>query len=331
MYDDFPIALHNVADTELADWAERGHRLCRLPAAVGADLNVAARERARHPPGVELRFVPGAGATVEVTLSAPRPTEVWPFWGDLQGEDTYRIDSEPTTLTVSVPERVRDLDGPAAGGRFHPRVCRLRFAWDVPVALHDVAGDCRPPAGDERPSTRLLAHGTSITEGVAASAPHLTYVSQVARRLGVDVCNLGLSGSAFCEPAMAEYVAGRDDWDRATLALSVNMVNRGFTAAQFRERADSFVGTVAASGPTDAVTLWPYHDDLTTDGDRDRAERFRTILEAVAADHGVPVHAGPDLLDPAGLSTDLLHPGDAGMIGMAERLAERLRQSPNSA
>lgn len=332
-HDELPgVALHNVAETATAPWSPGGHRLRRVPAALGKRLNVDARDRMGHPTNCELRFVPETDdASVRVTVSAQGRTVLHPFWGGFQGEEPIEFGPVPKTIELTVPDRISVLDDAVATGAFDQRVCRLRFdAWE-PVAVHDVAGACRPPTDDELPNHRYLAHGTSITEGAAASAAHLTYVSRVARRLGVDPVNLGASGSAFCEPAMAEYLADRDDWDVATLALSVNMANRGFTEKQFDERVHAFVRTVAESNPGKpvvCVTLFPYHEDLVRDGDRERAAAFRSSLRTAVdncATGNVHLVEGPDLMDATGLTTDLLHPGDAGMEAIGRGLAEEVR------
>jgi len=52
------------------------------------------------------------------------------------------------------------------------------------------------------------------------------------------------------------------------------------------------------------------------------------LRDVVAASPHANVYLieGPDILPGmAGLTTDLIHPGDEGMIRMGERLAERLR------
>ncbi|WP_435102947.1 SGNH/GDSL hydrolase family protein [Halarchaeum sp. P4] len=329
----FPdVSLHNVAETASPDWTDGGHRLCRVPAAVGANLNVDARERLRHPTGAELRFVPeSSDATATVTLSAPEETVVQPFWGPFQPSEPVEIGPEPTTHEFSLPPRVRDLDPDvAAGGAFDHRVCRLRFDGWVPAAVHDVSGAVRAPTNDELPRARYLAYGTSITEGAWASAPHLSYVARTARHLGVDALNLGCSGSAFCEPAMADYIAGREDWDVATLALSVNMANRGFTLEQFRERAAALVDTVTRAHPETpvvCVTLFPYHADVVAGDDPERAADFRAALRTIVADadhQNLHIVEGADLMDATCLTSDVLHPGDDGMIQIGRALAERL-------
>ncbi|SFL43619.1 GDSL-like Lipase/Acylhydrolase family protein [Halogranum rubrum] len=339
--DSYPsVSLHNVAETVPAEWTDDGDRLCRVPDTVGAGLNETARDRVRHPTGSELRFVPGDDdTTVEVTLSVPERTRVRVFWGPFQPWEPTEFGPGSETLRLRVPERVADLaagTGLASdadlGGRFDSRVCRLRFERFTPVAVHDVVGDCRPPADDERPETRYLAYGTSITEGATSSAPQTNYVTQAARDCGYDALNLGCSGSAYCEAAMAEHIAARDDWDVATLALSVNMANTGgFSVEAFEARAEPFVDTVAAAHPDKPVvciTLFSYFDDLTDAGDADHAEAYReTLREIVAASphDNLSLVEGPALLPVSGLAADLLHPGDAGMRAIGDGLARRLQ------
>ena len=327
------VSLHNVAETVPSPWADDGKQLCRLPQTVGANLNVDARERARHPTGCELRFVPDPpDEAVEVTLSAPEQTVARPFWGGFQPEEPIHIGPEPATHSLAMPDRIRQLDVAATtDSAFSPRVCRLRFEARTPVALHDVTGG-RRPREEELPDQRYLAYGTSITEGAAATASHLSYVAHAARRLGVDPINLGMAGSAFCEPAMAEYLAGREDWDLGTLALSINMANRGFTVDQFREHVDTLVDAVAGAHPETplvCVTLFPYHADIVHDGDPERARRFRETLRSIVTEsshENLHVVDGPDVMDATGLTTDLLHPGDDGMRAIGRGLADALDQ-----
>lgn len=326
------VSLHNVAETVPAEWADGGDRLCRVPARVGDQLNDMARDRVRHATGGELRFVPEGDAAVEVTLSAAEPTQFRTFWGVFQPWEPTELGPEPETFTFTVPERLGDLAGDVETGRFDPRVCRIRFERVPAVAVHDVAGDCRPPGDDELPDTRYLAYGTSITEGAAASATHTNYVTRVARNLGYDLLNFGSSGSAYCEAAMGEYIASRDDWDVATLALSVNMANAGFSPAEFHDRADTFVNAIAGAHPEKpvvCVTLFPYFADVTGSGDADHAAAYRSALRTVVEDSphdNLSVVEGTELVDITGLTADLLHPGDAGMVSIGDTLAERLRK-----
>ena len=51
-------------------------------------------------------------------------------------------------------------------------------------------------------------YGSSITQGGCASRPGNNYCAILSRKCGVDFLNLGFSGSAKGEPAIADYIAG---------------------------------------------------------------------------------------------------------------------------
>lgn len=328
------VSLHNVAETPPAPWTDGGLRLDRAPERVREGVNPDAGHRLIHPTGSELRFVPDD--PVEVTLSASGEVTFRVFWGPYQEpevpvSESYRLGPTPRTFELAVPDRVAGLRPEVAdASAFSPRTCRIRFERWERVALHDVRGACHPPEPADLPDRRYVAYGTSITEGAKSSAAHLSYVAQAARRLGVDPLNLGVSGSAYCEPAVGDHLAARDDWDLATLAVSVNMANTEFSVGEFRERATRLVGTVADANPdapVACVTLYPDHADAVAGDDPDRAADFRAALreavESASAPNLRPVE-GPDLLDATDLSADLLPPGDDGMASVGEGLAGAL-------
>lgn len=333
MFDD-RVVLHNVEEPIPS---EDGVRLERMPPEVRARFNDRSEEEYQRPDGVEIRFV---GRSAEVTFSCPEGTcEVTPFWGPFQPrpDEHVTVGTEPTTVEVALPDRVAGVDRDRLDGRyFDPTVGRLVCFGD-PLVLHDVSGDVRPPKGDKRPDETLLTYGTSITQGAFASRYPMTYAHQTARLLGADHVNLGSGGSAFCENPIADYIADRDDWDRAVLAVSVNMIAAGFDAQEFRNRVEYLVDTVAGAHPEKpvaAVTLFPLFADIVPDSETDEEwdatpaeyrEQLRAAVESVDHDN-LHLFEGPELLqDPGGLSTDLLHPMDHGMTEIAHRLADRLR------
>lgn len=327
------VALHNVEEPVPY---EDGVRLERMPPEVRSQFNDRSEEEYQRPDGVEIRFV---GRSAEVTLSCPDGTcEVTPFWGPFQPrpDEQVTVGPEPTTVEVILPDRVAGVDRARLDERyFDPTVGRLVCFGD-PLVLHEVSGDVRPPEGDERPDETLLTYGTSITQGAFASRYPMTYAHQTARLLGADHVNLGSGGSAFCENPIADYIADRDDWDRAVLAVSVNMIAAGFDAEAFRDRVEYLVDTVAGAHPNKpvaAVTLFPFFADLVPHADGDELaakpteyrEQLRAAVESADRDN-LHLFDGPELLqDPGGLSTDLLHPMDHGHTEIAHRLADRLR------
>lgn len=328
------VELHNVATvTEMDD----GIRLERIPTAIRKSLNENAQEMYLQPAGSEIRFeCADIDEPVEVTLSSEGTSTVTPYYGSFLASPDERIEvgPEPTTMMLTVPDGMQHLNSDLLEDMaFSPSVQRVVCRGD-PVVLHDVSGEVRPPRVESVPDRRYLAYGTSITQGLVATEDHLTYVSQTARRLGADLINLGTSGSAYCEAAIADHIASRDDWDLATLAISVNMLGSGFTGEVFRDRASYMIETIASSHPTKpivCITLYPLFSELCPERDGNwpsDASTYRKILrEVVAESPHMNIHLleGPDLLiDITGLAPDLVHPTDHGMIEIGERLADAL-------
>jgi hypothetical protein len=233
---------------------------------------------------------------------------------------------------------LRDLDDSYTDGLpFSKHVWRVMFGGtkNEPVILYGVTGKgIRPPKADEVPAVRYLAYGTSITQGSSATRAHLCYAAQTAWRLGADLINLGSGGSCHCENVFADYIAGREDWDIATLSLSVNM--QSFALEEFHNRVNYMVNTVAGSNPNRPVaciTLFPYFRDMGLQQEGlvpgGAPEEYRQILRDVVEKCPHPnVHLieGPELLtDLSGLTYDILHPSDLGMIQIGENLAKRLQ------
>lgn len=335
------VAFHGVAELRRVE-DHPGLRLQRVPEAVRLKLNAKAARRMLAPDGAEIRFV-SAADVVEVTLSsAESQIEVIAFWGGFQGLQRCRVGPEPATLRFEYPQRVRQLRPDAARGHAFPRhVWRLGIRGTDKHAIahfHAIRGEgLRPPRADELPERTCLAYGSSITDGFGATAWHLAFVAQMARRLKADAINLGSAGSAWCEPELADYMAARTDWDFATLCLALNMIGGAFSVDEFHERARYMVHAMAAADerrPVLCITPVPYFGDLCADVEgphgRGLSEPYRDALRRIVSDCPHPnVHMveGSDLLrDIDGYSIDLAHPGDAGMVQIGQMLAARLER-----
>lgn len=332
---DRQVELHNVAELAAIPGRE-GVLLQRVPETVRQQVREGAATVYRHAAGCEIRFV-SDWKPVKLTLASHSgEAKAYLYYGDFQGPG-FTIGPEPTTLELTPPSpnflMRADFDGSAYP--YHPRVWRLLLQGGE-IHLLDIAGESlRPPAPDELPKLRYLAYGTSITQGAAATHANLGYVRQTAWRLRADAINLGASGNAFCEPAIADYIAARDDWDIATICISVNMLNQGVSAAEFADKARYFVRTVAGNAgrrPVACIGLFPFFADLgyvwPDRHPQATPDEYRETLRAIAEDPSLPNVSyidGRELMTSLrGHAQDLLHPGDYGMIEIAERLAPRL-------
>ena len=328
------IEFHNISEIYKIE-GEPGLRMQRIPENVRTKLNERCQFQMLKPAGGEIRFVAEDGEA-ELILSSEEetPAKAVIFYGSFQAGEVVRITNEPTKLKLNVPKPLRKLKKSSWEHMpFDPHVCRVMLRGG-PIHFHGINGNgLRPPEKVELPKLRYLAYGTSITHGSAATAPHLDYVHQTARRLDADLINLGSGASAQCEPEMADYIAQRDDWHIASLELSVNM--RASTLDEFSERVTYMVHTVAGSNPerpVACITLYPYFDDYQELFDgvaKGTTEEYRQKLrDAVAScpTKNAYLIEGPEILtDISGLTPDILHPADNGMIEMGEKLAKHLK------
>ena len=329
------VELHNVTETHPT---AGGVRLHRAPEWVRNDINERSQEQMQKAKNSEIRFVCESGPA-EITLSSEGETSVMVFLGCFDAKIKVMLGKEPTMISLDLNDRFKHLDRSSLpDAPFSSHVWRVVFGGSKndPVIFHGVKGKgIRPPTAEELPSLRYLAYGTSITQGASATGPHLCYVAQAAWHLGADLINLGSGGSCHCENVFADFIAGREDWDIATLSLSVNM--QRFTLEEFHSRVDYMVNTVAGSNPdrpVACITLFPYFRDLGVEPQDftpgGKPEDYRQILRNVVQECPHPnVHLleGPELLtDVTGLTTDLIHPSDLGMIQMGWNLSQKLKE-----
>ncbi|HBE01927.1 MAG: hypothetical protein A2096_08295 [Spirochaetes bacterium GWF1_41_5] len=319
------VEMHNIAEVKKL-W-NGSLQMQRVPENVRKFLNEGAQLRSLSSANSEIRFICDS-PRAKISLSSANGDDVFHVaYGNFISPASYPIIGSPITYEFEIPENIRCLK-PGRHYAFDPRVFRILLPRKNIVFFKAEGENLRPPELSLLPKKRYLAYGTSITEGGAATRPHLAYAAQTARALGMDLINLGMSGSCHCEPEMAEYIAGRDDWDIATLCLSVNMMG-DFTTDEFRKRVTYFVNTVAGSNikrPVICITMFPYFVGLSSNHlkEEEKASAFRQILREAAAAcpyKNVQAAEGPELLDtPDGLSFDLIHPNDYGMKRIAENL-----------
>ncbi len=98
-------------------------------------------------------------------------------------------------------------------------------------------------------SKRVVIYGSSIVQGASASRPGLAYPAILQRKLGMDVINLGFSGSAKMEIEVAEYLATLQA-DCYVLDCIPNQ-----TAAQIKARALPFIKYLRSQKPNTPIIL----------------------------------------------------------------------------
>lgn len=319
-----------------------GVLLGRIPESVSNNLSRAGQIMMICPSGSEIRFVSDT-YPVKVTLSVDKImekigqgllTDAHVFFGGFQTRQRFLITQKKTAFEIIMPPNFKEMAEKVASKEpFSFNVCRVRF-WGTmmssPIRFHGIEakGNIRPPQAHELPKLRYLAYGSSLTQGAYASGPHLSYINLVALKLGADVINLGSCCSAYCEPEIADYIAGRNDWDFATLALSVNMVKE-YSPKEFSKRVKYMVNKIAESNrkrPVICITIKPYYGDYLKS---EKPDLYRKILRDIVKDYpfnNVYLVEGQQLMPDVagGLSLDMVHLGDYGMIQIADNLTKKI-------
>ena len=171
----------------------------------------------------------------------------------------------------------------------------------------------------------VVYYGSSITQGGCASRPGNSYQAILSRRLDTDYINLGFSGGAKAEPAMAEYLAGLKmsvfvcDYDHNT--PDVEYLKKTHLPLYRRIRdAQPELPIVLVSAPT--IRKRPAEFELRRAVIR---ETFETAL--AEGDRHVFFIDGAELFegeDWDSCTVDGTHPNDLGFYRMALRMEKEL-------
>lgn len=326
--------LHNIAELDELS-AYPGPLIRRVPKGIAESLENGANV-AEYASLCEIRFVVEKGRRLAVIVTSLNGDDLFVYCGDfvqnhirLPAGAVYRLvlDFEHSPFAGTRP-------GALAESAFSPSVWRV--VLDGPTLFHgiDLMGcQIRSPRADEKPKSRWLAYGSSITHGYTPVSRQQCYVAQAARRMGVDVLNLGLSGSCLCERGFIDYLTSRSDWDIMTCELGINMRD-AISREEYASRIRYLINSHVTRQPRKHLVLITgfrcdsdCHAKLTS-GDMNYLE-FRDITRALAREcRSANVHLleGEDLLpDFAGLACDLVHPSTEGHAMIGENLAGHMR------
>ena len=186
------------------------------------------------------------------------------------------------------------------------------------VDLTFPAGAQVGPGRAYQPVLPVLYYGSSITQGGCASRANNAYEALIAKRTGVDFINLGFSGSARGEDAMADYLATVD------CSLFVLDYDHNVGTQQLQENHARFFSRYRAVRPETPVLMVSRPDTDSNPADSDR--RFSIIRNTweqarAAGDRHVYLIDGRTLFgtcDRENCTSDTVHPNDLGFWRMAE-------------
>ncbi len=247
---------------------------------------------------------------------------------DLYGDDagTWRWIAAGHVVKDQRPECCL-VDGMAGATRRFMLYLPLRNPVDrVEIGLP--AGARLTPVAPRREKP-VVFYGTSIVHGAYASHAGIVHPSLLGRRLNRPILNLGFSGNARMEPALAELLAEVESAAYVVDALP----NMDITLV--RERAEPFIRLLCKARPETPVMLVedrPWANYWVKPAIRtmheEKWQAFRAIYRRLRDEGFVQISyvEGRNLFGADGeASLDSSHPSDLGFVRMADALEAPLR------
>ncbi|MFJ9411031.1 GDSL-type esterase/lipase family protein [Streptomyces sp. NPDC101393] len=365
--------LRGALDLEHTEQGVLPHRLPARARAQCTDGQLAMAEA--QPSGVRLVFRTRATAIELDTLrtkmayrgAPPRPDGVYDLLvdgrlagqADANGGNVLTVDmttgsaeTRPgpvgTVRFAGLPDRVKDVE---IWLPYNEKTELVALRTDAPVEP--------APAGDRRV---WLHHGSSISHGSNAATPTTTWPALAAARGGVELINLGLSGSALLDPFTARALRDTPA-DLISVKIGINLVNLDLMRLRaFAPAVHGFLDTIRDGHPTLPLlvvspVLCPIHEDTPGPGAPDfsnigegqlrframgdpaeraagkltlsviRDELDRIVKQRAADDPNLHYLDGRELYGEADFAElplpDQLHPDAATHLRIGERFAER--------
>ena len=185
-------------------------------------------------------------------------------------------------------------------------------------------------APDYTIKTPIVYYGSSITQGGCASRPGTSYQAIISRMLDCDYTNLGFSGNAKGETAIAEYIAELD--------MSVFVYDYDHNAPNpehLRTTHEPMFKIIREKNPTLPILMVSSIKHDKTGPFAERREIIRKTYENAKAngDENVYFLDGstliPDDVDNEA-KVDGLHPTDLGFYFMAQGIGKALKDILNA-
>lgn len=284
---------------------------------------------ARASYGTELRFVTEA-RKVTLHIEVKKKVRVSAYSGDYLLE-SVEVRPGEGNLTFS---RCVATDGVSKRGlnRFPVDVWRICIDGEEDILFQGLETEngahVRPPKEGECPRLRLLAYGTSISQGVGTPYPTLNYLSVAAQILKIDILNKAAAGGCFCEKETIEYLCS-ENFDAVYLEAGTNLADRPLSV--IRERIGGLIDAFCSRFPDKTIFLMTpirgLSDVSSTASDyRENFPKSRSVIcEGAARYPNTVLLEGHGLLDKDYyLAADILHPSDFGHVMMGVNFAKML-------
>lgn len=304
---------------------EGGYLLHKFPRELIPKLSKKGQPNAYTLHGSELRFVL-LGLT-EITFTSTQSAQILIYYGDYQGE-FYSFTGE-ITIQLSPKFDTEGLYRLSKKHRFEPNLVRILLKENL--ILKKINGAYTYPDTSKFPNKHYLCYGTSISQGRNGLTPDMNYPSIFSERLGYDLLNYSMSGSAYIEQALVDFMLDKT-YDLITLELSINLLGDGYGVDVFEERLGYLLEQISIKQPKAQVIGITILDNWRKLGfDQNRGTQkdvieFREAFKRVARNYRqVTLMDGALALEFHHLSVDLIHPSQYGMIELANRIYQHIK------
>lgn len=183
----------------------------------------------------------------------------------------------------------------------------------------DAAIEAPTPYAHSKP---ILYYGSSITQGACASRPGMAYENILSRRLNCDHINLGFSGNAKGESAVADYIGEQD-----IAAFVFDYDYNAPTPEYLAQTHDAFYRRIRNAAPTLPVLMLTRPFPIGTEESMRRSDVIKKTYEsALKRGERVAFLDSADYLTHFGgdHTVDAVHPTDLGFWIMAEQIGTLL-------
>ena len=177
------------------------------------------------------------------------------------------------------------------------------------------------PAPDYKYEKPIVYYGSSITQGGCASRPGTCYQGFVTRHFDINHVNLGFSGNARAEDAIAEYIAGLD-----MSAFVYDYDHNAPTKEHLAQTHERMFGKIREKNPTLPIIMMSRPRFKKSIDELSRFEIIKRTYENAKAecDKNVYLIDGSELCLDNENTVDGCHPTDYGFKCMADRLIKEL-------
>ena len=305
-------------------------RFLRMPLSVSDQMNDRVQELNTNPSGGRLRFCTDSDYVAVYAVQENFPPIPCITLDAQSGMDLYEDGQYYKTFAPKANCKTGFSDLKATSGGFHEITINLPLLdnlIDLYIGLQKDAVVLEAPAypNEGKP---IVFYGSSITQGMGASRPGNTYVSQVCRRLGLDFINLGFSGNCKGEQCVAHHIAGLP-----MTAFVLDFDHNVSSLDELKERHMPFFRTVRAANPDLPIVMISAPDTAYGKTINDMEERRLLIIKnyetlVAEGDRNVYFIDGKTILGdhPKDCTVDALHPNDLGFFNMANVVEKKLRE-----